>query len=209
MFENMTLSKKITWGFGAVLVLLVIVGIVGLTSANSGSNSLKEYGRRGDNANLAGRIQANVIMCRLYVKDYVKTASDASVKSFNERADLLNELLEGAKRKNSAEVGTLKFVRSDGKVLTGGHAPGMTSRWEFVVEQFQVFETDPKAVSEVMDPHRPASKFLYMQAIAPEGFGQEAESEQEDQNQQQGEEEWEKKLGRNKGCFPFGWLFGI
>jgi len=96
MFENLTLSKKITWGFGAVIGLLVIVGIVAVIGLTSGSSGLNEVTRRSDNANLAGRIQANILMSRMAVKDYLQKQNQKNIDMFTERGEAVDEFLSEA-----------------------------------------------------------------------------------------------------------------
>ena len=101
MFENLTLSKKITWGFGAVLALLVIVGVVAVIGLNTGSNSLDEVSLRADYSNLSGRIQANILESRMAVKDYILKQNQANIDKFTERSQSVDSFLSEAKEKIS------------------------------------------------------------------------------------------------------------
>jgi methyl-accepting chemotaxis protein len=84
MFRNMTVGKKIILGFSVVLILLLAVGIAayeGLTTASDGFTSYREMAR---DTNLIGRLQANMLMVRLNVKDFIITGKEHDSKQFDE-----------------------------------------------------------------------------------------------------------------------------
>lgn len=90
------IATKIGGGFGIVLVLMVIVGIIayfGFQQANSGFNT---YRSTALDTNLSGRIQANLLMTRMAVKDYIIKVDQQSLDQFNERFKLTDELLHEA-----------------------------------------------------------------------------------------------------------------
>lgn len=92
MFNKMKLSMQISIGYAAVLVLLLIVSItayLGLSSAVGGFNEYRDLAR---DANLAGRVQANMLMVEMEANRFLTDFSDEAIDSFNERFDLLKEL---------------------------------------------------------------------------------------------------------------------
>ena len=96
--KNMRLGTQITLGFAAVLALLIVIStaaFIGLESAVKGFN---EYRGLARDANLAGRVQANMLLARLYAKDFILTKSDQSVENFKERFGKMEEFTEEAKR---------------------------------------------------------------------------------------------------------------
>jgi methyl-accepting chemotaxis protein len=84
MFKNMPVGKKIISGFSSVLMLLVIVGGVAYYGLNNGSDGFAEYREMARDTNLAGRLQANMLMVRMNVKDYLITGSDKDQQEYND-----------------------------------------------------------------------------------------------------------------------------
>jgi methyl-accepting chemotaxis protein len=85
MFKKMTLSMQITGGYALVLLLLITVSVsayIGLTAAVDGFTSYREMAR---DANLAGRIQANMLISRLDVKNFLIDQDEKSITSFHDR----------------------------------------------------------------------------------------------------------------------------
>ena len=98
MFKNMKVSVQISLGYAIVAVLLLTVSVVsyrGLTSAVDGFDSYRELAR---DSNLAGRVQANMLLVRLYAKDYILKGTDESIKSFKGRFDTLSGLVKDAEQ---------------------------------------------------------------------------------------------------------------
>lgn len=95
-FKNMKIGKKITVGFGGVLILLAIVAVVAIFSLNSASSGLDRYRDIARKANTMGRIQANLLEARLAVKNYIQTSSRESQKEFNTRSENMSNFLKEA-----------------------------------------------------------------------------------------------------------------
>ncbi|MEP3277521.1 MAG: HAMP domain-containing methyl-accepting chemotaxis protein [Stappiaceae bacterium] len=85
-----TLSKfrigvRIYLGFGVVIALFVTLAVVAFVSLNETKNTFSEYRGLARDTNLVGRLQANVLMTRLGVKDFVKKADKAAIALVRER----------------------------------------------------------------------------------------------------------------------------
>jgi methyl-accepting chemotaxis protein len=94
MFKKLTLGMQITGGYALVLLLLITVSIsayIGLTSAVAGFDSYREMAR---DSNLAGRIQANMLISRLDVKNYLINQDEKSIKDFEHRFEQLEEFVQ-------------------------------------------------------------------------------------------------------------------
>ena len=98
MFKNVSIAKKIVIGFSCVLILMILMGIISLVALNKASNGFTEYRGMAINTNLAGRLQANMLMVRMNVKDYIISGSDESLKQFNEYFEKVNKFTEDAQR---------------------------------------------------------------------------------------------------------------
>lgn len=95
MFKNMKLGTQIAVGFIAVIALLAIVAVSSYTGIEKAAEGFTEYRRLAKNTNLAGRIQANMLMTRMNVKDFLITNSEEDHKQtmsyFEEMEGFLNE----------------------------------------------------------------------------------------------------------------------
>ncbi|MBN2279755.1 MAG: MCP four helix bundle domain-containing protein, partial [Candidatus Marinimicrobia bacterium] len=93
MLENIKVGKKITGGFVVVLAILLLVGIVGYAAINKASKGFAQYRDWAKDANLVGMVQANILMCRMNVKDYMQSASQKDIDEFNEYVQKTDELI--------------------------------------------------------------------------------------------------------------------
>jgi len=98
MFRNLKLSVQVSLGYALVLILLIVVSVVSFTELQRGLRGFDDYRGLARDANLAGRVQANMILARLFAKDFILKGSDDAVDSFNERFDMLEEFVGEADR---------------------------------------------------------------------------------------------------------------
>jgi methyl-accepting chemotaxis protein len=115
MFKNMKVGVQVSLGYALVAALLVVVSVVayiGLTTAVSGFNDYRGLAR---DANLAGRVQANMLLVRLYAKDYILKHSEQAVKNLEERFKTLSELVAEAQKeiKQPERAEKIKLVAND------------------------------------------------------------------------------------------------
>jgi methyl-accepting chemotaxis protein len=97
MFKNMNLAIKIGCGFGAVLLLLVIVASAGWWGLSGVADGFSDYRRLARNTNLAGRIQAQTLMVRMNVKDFLQHESEKEVEKYHEYFKHMEEFLAEAR----------------------------------------------------------------------------------------------------------------
>ncbi|HMA61142.1 MAG TPA: methyl-accepting chemotaxis protein [bacterium] len=98
MLEKMPLSKKIIGGFAIVIALLLVVGIVSFFSLSSASSSFETYRGWARDANLAGRVQANILMTRMNVKDYIDTHNEKDIQEYESYVKNVDDFLETANK---------------------------------------------------------------------------------------------------------------
>ena len=97
LFANMKVGRKIGLGSLLTLVFLAVVaavGYFGLTGANSG---FKEYRSLARQTNQMGRIQANLLLARLYAKDYILKNTEEAANRVTQRITTTVELTDEAK----------------------------------------------------------------------------------------------------------------
>ncbi|MGE4557636.1 MAG: methyl-accepting chemotaxis protein [Desulfovibrionaceae bacterium] len=82
--KNMTMAKKLTLGFGLVLVLLLVVGGIGFYSLGSASNSFDRYRKLAADSVAASKLQSNMLMMRISVLGFMRHGEEKYVSSFQE-----------------------------------------------------------------------------------------------------------------------------
>jgi len=96
MFDSMKLSTLLALGFGVLVSILMITSTLSFSALSDGSEGFKEYRLLARDTNLAGRLQANMLFVRLYVKEFFKTGSQTSVINYQSRLEKLNQFLKEA-----------------------------------------------------------------------------------------------------------------
>ncbi|MDM8535599.1 methyl-accepting chemotaxis protein [Desulfobacterales bacterium HSG17] len=98
MFKQMKVRTQIGTGFGALLLILVIVSTFSFTGLKNSSSGFDEYRDLARDTNLAARLQANMLMVRMNVKDFLITRSDKDVLQYNEYLDKMNGFLRDSEK---------------------------------------------------------------------------------------------------------------
>ncbi len=96
MFKDMSLAKKLIIGFGIVLILLSVVSGVSYSTISNSSDSFSTYRGLAKDTNLMGRVQANMLMIRMNVKDFIITGSEQDKEQYTEYLKLTNGFMEEA-----------------------------------------------------------------------------------------------------------------
>lgn len=94
MFHSMTMAKKLILGFSTVLVLLVVVGVLSFIAIDGASVGFASYREKAVRANRMGEMQANMLMGRMQVKNYLKTHSDKDEKEFQKYLEATDSILK-------------------------------------------------------------------------------------------------------------------
>ncbi len=97
MFNNLKLSTLLFLGFALLVSILVVTSALSYRALNDTGEGFKEYRLLARDTNLAGRLQANMLFVRLYVKEFFKTGSPVSVSNYQSRLEKLNQFLAEAK----------------------------------------------------------------------------------------------------------------
>ena len=96
MLNNMTLAKKLILGFALILVLLMVVGGVGYNALETAGKGFSSYRSLAKQTNLSGRVQANMLMVRMNVKDFIMTGSDKDLQQFSDYLTKTTEFIDQA-----------------------------------------------------------------------------------------------------------------
>lgn len=95
--DTLSVSKKIWIGFGSVLLLLVIIGGMGIFSLSSVGDLFSGYRTIARESNEVGRVQANMLMARMGVKDFLLNRNQDSIKLVGEQVKATDTLTRDAR----------------------------------------------------------------------------------------------------------------
>ena len=96
--KNVKIAPKVYGGFAMVLVLLVLIGVNGYLSLNKASEDFSEYRSLALQTNQMGRVQANMLMTRMHVKNFVISPDQKSIDGVRERTNATLELMSQARK---------------------------------------------------------------------------------------------------------------
>ncbi|PKG82474.1 two-component system sensor histidine kinase/response regulator [Colwellia sp. 75C3] len=98
MFDSIKLSTLLALGFGLLVSILILTSTLSFSALSDGNEGFKQYRLLARDTNLAGRLQANMLFVRLYVKEFFKTGSQTSVVNYQSRLAKLNQFLKEAEQ---------------------------------------------------------------------------------------------------------------
>jgi len=95
---NARISIKVFVGFGVILLLLLSIASFGVYSLIQADTIFKQYRALARQTNAEGRIQANMLMTRIYAKNFVIDASEENIQGVRGRAELTIRMIEEARQ---------------------------------------------------------------------------------------------------------------
>lgn len=95
--KNMRISHLISSGFGIAIVLLLVVAGFSYNGLDSAVEGFQNYRGLARDTNLAGRLQANMLMVRMNVKDFNITGSQQDIDQYQGYLEKMTTFLEEAK----------------------------------------------------------------------------------------------------------------
>lgn len=97
MLNKFKLNTQLKISFGLILSLLIVTSIIAYIGLAKTYSGFVEYRGLAKDTNLAGRVQANMLMMRLSVLSFINTRSEKSVEQFDERHKKMDKFLQVAK----------------------------------------------------------------------------------------------------------------
>jgi len=97
LLPNKSISTKVLIGFGVVISLLVVISIVSLVSLTNANRHFKDYRALARQTVADGRVQANMLMTRIFAKNFVIDASPENIKGVEQRAKATLEMIVEAR----------------------------------------------------------------------------------------------------------------
>ena len=95
--NDVKISVKLTVSFALVIVMLLTLAVISFTGMKSVFEGFVDYRGLARDTNLAGRLQANMLMVRMNVKDFLITGSQKDVDQYRFYVERMNTFLEEAK----------------------------------------------------------------------------------------------------------------
>ena len=80
--NNMTIKRKLISAFAVIVVLVAILAGYSNFGVSKSSDGFTHYREMAKDSVLAGRVQANMLMVRMNVKDYLKTPAQKEIDEF-------------------------------------------------------------------------------------------------------------------------------
>ncbi len=96
MLKNTKVATLIGLGFGMILLLLLVISTFSYMSMGTAADGFGEYRRTAKQTNLIGRIQANMLMTRINVREFIRTGSDQVKQQYTEYLGKTNEFVSEA-----------------------------------------------------------------------------------------------------------------
>ena len=143
MFKNLKLSMQLGVAFGAILALLVLISAASWVGLNNSYNGFVDYRGLARDTNLAGRVQANMLMVRLSVLKFLNERSDEAIEGYNTRLAKMDQFLEEASKEiqKPERAALVKEARQEVELYKQG--------FKDVVE---LFRKRNEVVSKSLDP---------------------------------------------------------
>ncbi|OSM01840.1 HAMP domain-containing methyl-accepting chemotaxis protein [Magnetofaba australis] len=94
--KSLKISTMMALGFGVLIVLMLGVALFAYSGLSTGQDGFVTYRGLARQTNLAGRLQANMLMLRLNVKDFNITGSDQDVEQYEFYRQRMEEFLKNA-----------------------------------------------------------------------------------------------------------------
>ena len=95
--KDISITLKLILSFGVIAFIVFILSAYTMYNTLNSADNFTRYREMAKDTVLASRVQANMLMVRMNVKDYLKTVSDKDIEEFNyyynKTADFLKEAL--------------------------------------------------------------------------------------------------------------------
>ncbi|QKF67882.1 MCP-domain signal transduction protein [Arcobacter venerupis] len=97
MFNNLTIRIKLILSFSVIIGLIVLLAVYSIYATNKSSDGFTEYRGIAKSSVLASRVQANMLMMRLSVLNYINNQSSADLEKFSDYLDNSKSFINEAK----------------------------------------------------------------------------------------------------------------
>lgn len=112
---HLSIRQKISFGFATVILLMIAVGGIGFFELRNAFDGFTQYREMARDANLAGRLQANMQYMEEHVQGFLISGEQAHMISYEERLKKMNTFLEQAQKDIQNEERAKKIDLIDNK----------------------------------------------------------------------------------------------
>ena len=136
--KQWTVGRRLATGFGLLLGILTLVGVIAYQGFHSAYEGFVEYRTDARHSVLAGRLQANFLEMRIAAKDFALTKKAHDVAHYNQRKAKVLEFIEEAKKEihQPERLQVLKSIESElaehynsfAEIVTLAGKPGSAQR---------------------------------------------------------------------------------
>ncbi|HAS88182.1 MAG TPA: methyl-accepting chemotaxis protein [Desulfovibrio sp.] len=116
----MKLSAKLMSGFSAVLGLLLVLAVISFWALENSSDGFTQYRGLARDTNLSGRLQANMLMVRMNVKDFIITGSDKALAQYDDHYSKMRSFMDEAANKIKKPERATLVAKADAEVREYG-----------------------------------------------------------------------------------------
>ncbi|ASP39330.1 chemotaxis protein [Bacterioplanes sanyensis] len=96
MFKKLNLTMQISLSYSVVVALLLVVSVVAYLGLTTAVNGFRDYRELAVDANSAGRVQANMVLARMFAMKYLMSPSEENESNFHARFNTMDEILAEA-----------------------------------------------------------------------------------------------------------------
>ncbi len=118
----MTIRAKFIWSFSIISVTIISLVIFVLSGLSKSTTGFTDYRAMAKDTVLASEVQANMLMVRMNVKDYLKTTAQRDIDDFNvyynKTRKFINEALKEIKKPSRAPL--IKNISDDFDIYKDG-----------------------------------------------------------------------------------------
>ena len=113
--KNLTIRMKLILSFSIVAVLVAVLSIYSIIGIGKISDGFTNYREMARDSVLAGRVQANMLMVRMNVKDYLSTPIQKEINEFNHYFEKAGGFIETAQTeiKKPSRAPFVKKLKTD------------------------------------------------------------------------------------------------
>lgn len=147
MLKNIPAQHKIIAGFAAIAALLITVSLVNFRVMDHAAQGFSYYREMARDGNMAGDLQAHLLMMRMAMKDFIIRGQNTSLQEYDQHKQRLHQSLALAQRDITDPV-------------RAAHIDEIARDLEFYTESFDrlvgIREQRNAIVENVLDLHGPA-----------------------------------------------------
>jgi len=143
VLQNLKLNMQLNIAFGLILTLLIITSLIAYQGISKNYNGFVEYRELAKDTNLAGRVQANMLLMRLSALSFLNTRKPSTIEEFTQRHQKMDSFLTEAtvEIQNPKRAQLITEITSDVSVYKKGFFDVVT-----------LFKDRNKIVSNNLDP---------------------------------------------------------